>query len=144
MHQLQQVNILGPEELSIQAGSFNTITQEPANLKVSLTPPSSLRNKSLIQLTNKRGNSGEDSGTGWMALEQPVTGTKFSGNFSCKTKSLIFEEVEEAPNFQRTLILHSSKARQEEAQDLVNHFKVFICCKKKPIPNTTLLTPKRK
>ena len=34
-------------------------------------------------------------------------------------------EVGDAPNFQRTLILHSLKAGQEEARKQVDHFKVF-------------------
>lgn len=83
--------------------------------------------------TNKRSISGEDSGAQGnrpRAMGKP----KSSHNFPCKTRSLIFEEAGEARNFQRTLILFLSKLGKKRPRTPVNRFKVFLCCKNKPIP----------
>lgn len=67
-------------------------------------------------MNNKRSISGEGSraeGKRLQAWRKP----KASHDFPCQTRSLIFEEVGEASNFQRTLILHSLRAGQEEVQE---------------------------
>lgn len=63
-------------------------------------------------MNNKRNISGEGSraeGKRLQAWRKP----KASHDFPRQTRSLIFEEIGEASNFQRTLILHSLRAGQE-------------------------------
>lgn len=115
MHCLHQISILCQVELSIH---LPPSLKRHASLKVSLTSSHPLENKSLIHHNwiikeVSLGKTVEQRGAGYKHgenLRLPMT-------VPCKTRSLIFEEVGEAPNFQRTLILPSLLAGREEAQE---------------------------
>lgn len=143
MHRLQQISILRQVELSIQAGSFTTVTQATSKSQglIDIFPPP--ENKSVIH--HKWIIKGVFLGK---AVEQRGKDCKHGGNprlpmiFHVKLDPWFLRRLER-PQISRELWFYILSELGKRRRNPVNPFKVFLCCEKKPIPYIILLTPRR-